>query len=79
MSTVMLMTTSTLKTTTQAAERLGVTVVTIRRWTEDGRLTAAQRLDNGLYLFDDAEIERAVASRVAELRTELSRLTRCPS
>lgn len=71
------MTQLNLKTTAQAAERLGYTDVTIRRMVEDGRLRAAQKLHgpNGAYLFEDAELERAAAERIAELTAELKRLT----
>lgn len=41
----------------QAAERLGVSPSSVRRWTEEGRIKA-RRLPGGARRYDIAEVER---------------------
>jgi excisionase family DNA binding protein len=50
-----------------AAERLGVSVKTIHRMVDDGRLTPALKFPGlrGPYLFTEEEIARAAAAPVA--------------
>lgn len=54
-------------TTAQAANALGVSVRTIARWVQEGRLSPALRLDGtrGAMWFDRAEVERVRQARAA--------------
>lgn len=49
-----------LLTTRQVAERRGVTVATVNRWADTGRLPIAQKLPGltGANLFNPADVER---------------------
>jgi excisionase family DNA binding protein len=74
------MTETNLKTTAQAAGRLGCSIRTILRMVEDGRLTPAAKMpgESGGYLFESAEVERAATERAVELTAELQRLNATP-
>jgi predicted site-specific integrase-resolvase len=58
-------------TRAETAERLGVTTVTITRWTEDGRLTAVR---SDPWLYARVEVERLAAELAVELKARLGRL-----
>ena len=49
-----------LLTTAEVAERLGVSVWTVHRWTDAGRITPAVKAPGirGAYMFEPAEVER---------------------
>lgn len=54
-----------LLTTKQVADRFGVTVKTVHRWVETGKLGQALKLDGplGARLFDPLEVDRYEAER----------------
>lgn len=54
---------TTLITTAEVAERLGVSIPTVNRWVRDGRLTPVQKLPGirGANLFRADDIERESA------------------
>ncbi len=54
--------------TAEACERLGgINRSTLKRWVDDGKVTALRKLpgDTGGYLFDAAEIDRVLAAEKA--------------
>ena len=53
-----------------AADRLGVSVDTIRRWADDGRLTST-RTSGGQREVDDADVARLARERAELLRLKL--------
>lgn len=55
-------------TTSQAAERLGVSSGTVRNWEAAGKLRAHRHPINGYRLFDPADIEELL-SRVRSSKT----------
>lgn len=56
-------------TVTAAAERLGVSPLTIRRWCDAGKLEHTRHPINGYRLFDPADLDKFLR-RVSESRTE---------
>ena len=65
------MSTPDVLTRAEAAERLGVTVVTVTRWVADGRLTAIR---DDPWLFAASEIERLAAELAAEYTAKAAHL-----
>lgn len=65
--------TDSVKTVAETAERLGVTIVTVKRWAADGQLTAIRESP---FLFAEAEVERKVAELITELEGRLAHLRR---
>jgi hypothetical protein len=65
------MTGSDVKTATEAAERLGVAVVTVKRWGRDGTMNAIRRRP---WLFAEAEVERRRGELLAEAQARLAYL-----
>jgi predicted site-specific integrase-resolvase len=65
------MTGSDVKTAAEAAERLGVTHMTIQRWAKDGTLTAIRKAP---LLFDAAEVERRAAVMAEAARAKAAHL-----
>lgn len=61
------MNSSTLVTSNEACERLGISRPTLSRWVTSGRLKPAQKLPGvrGAYLFDPEVIDQAVAALAA--------------
>lgn len=57
-----------LLTTKQVADRLGVTVKTVHRWVETGKLAQAAKLGEktGARLFDPSEVGRFETERATE-------------
>ena len=56
-----------LLSTAEAAERVGVSVRTLNRMADDGRITPAAKAPGlrGGYLYEPAEVERVAAEQVA--------------
>ena len=54
--------------TSEVARRLGVSVWTVHRWTDAGRIAPALKAPGlrGALLFDEAEVERVAAEIEAE-------------
>lgn len=71
MSTLLLMSAIQVMTSAEVAERLDVTVRTIARWAEDGRLTPIRERPA---LYDSADVDKLAAELAGELRTKLDRL-----
>lgn len=59
-------------TRAEVAERLGISIVTVRRWGDEGRLTAIRRTPG---LYDRREVEELAAEMAeeAQARAELLR------
>lgn len=66
------MTGSEVKTSAEAAVRLGVSVMTIQRWAADGQL---KPLRTSPLIFDDALVEAKAADLADEYRAKLAHLT----
>lgn len=62
--------------TAEAAERLGVSVSTLHRWRETGRLPAIQKLggETGAYVFLAADVETLAAEIARELEQRVATL-----
>lgn len=63
-------------TTSQVAAMCGVTVRTVHRWVDAGRLRPMHQLpgETGAYLFDPAEIERLLVDQRPRIESRLTRL-----
>jgi len=59
-------------TTAEVAERLGVSVKTVQRWTEDGRLPELRRSP---LLFARSQVDKLAAELATELTARLALLT----
>jgi excisionase family DNA binding protein len=61
------MTSSDLLSTAEAAHVLGVSIATVHRMVEDGRLVSVAKAPGvrGAYLFTDADVQRAAEGRAA--------------
>lgn len=66
-----LMTAPEVKTVAEVAARLGVSVSTVQRWADDGRLTPIRERPA---LFDGAEVDKLAAELAEELKARLGRL-----
>jgi excisionase family DNA binding protein len=65
------MTGSGVKTATEAAERLGVNVVTVKRWARGGTMQAIRRRP---WLFTEDEVERRRTELLEEARRKFAHL-----
>jgi len=65
------MTGSDVKTASEAALRLGVTSVTVKRWAKDGTMTAIRATP---WLFAAAEVERRRVEMAEEAKAKLAHL-----
>lgn len=65
------MTATDVKTASEAAARLGVTVVTVKRWARSGRM---QHIRKTPWLFESDEVERVAAKLLEETRAKLAHL-----
>lgn len=65
--------TGTVKTAAETAERLGLTITTLKRWSREGRIEA-HRQDP--WMFEEAEVERFAGVLIAEFEERLAHLRR---
>ncbi len=66
------MTGTDVKSAAEAAERLGVAVVTVQRWADDGQMPPIRKAP---LIFDAAVVERRAAEMIIDLRAKLAHLT----